>query len=562
MRFNISSLILLQGSLVLAANSQPSTWRDIAAERQQYRDASISRISPRIPNVNTATLPLDVLNTARSMLTRREVYITEMTTIELLDQLATGKLTSVEVTNAFLRRAGVAQKLVNCITEVLPERALEQARALDDYYRKNKKPIGPFHGLPVSLKEHVGIKGLDLNGGYSSNVGNISPIDNKLVEILRNAGAVFHARTTEPQSLMQLETTNQLYGTTLNPFNRNLTCGGSSGGEGALMGIRGSSIGIGSDIGGSIRVPSGNNGLYGLKPTPKRIPVGMISAIQESEGVEGTLGPISTSLEGLSLFMSTILAAEPWVEDLSVFPIPWRKETHFPTDASGKPRKIRVGVMRWDGVVMPHPPVTRAINEVVAKLKEHGDQFEIVDWVQEGAAKAWDTIAALYFADGATGIHGELAKTGEPILPLTEWVITQATTPKPPGFNIQGLWEFKDRAGDFKRSYSAQWRAAGIDVLLTPVGPGVAPQHGTSKYWSYTSMFNLIDYPAAVFPVSKVDERDNGVWNYVPTGEQDKVNKKRWDVNAFMGAPISLQLVAKRFEDEKVGRRELNSCFI
>ncbi|KAK6527540.1 hypothetical protein TWF694_004523 [Orbilia ellipsospora] len=545
--FPLASEKLLQSEL------QP--WQDIAKERQQYRDASISRVEPRVPDVDTRFLPLNVLDTARSMLTHRETDITEKCSIDLINLMASGNLTAVEVTNAFLRRAGVAQNLVNCITEVLPERALNRAKYLDEYYQKHKKPIGPFHGLPISVKEHIAMKGLTFDAAFCSKAGDIAPDDNALIKILFDAGAIFYARTTEPQSLMHIETDSNLYGTTVNPFNRNLTCGGSSGGEGALIGIRGSSLGIGSDIGGSIRVPSANNGLYGFKPTQKRIPKGLMAGAGSSEGIEGTLGPMSTTLEPLSLFMSTILASNPWETDPSILPIPWRQEPSFPVDTTaGKPRKMKIGVMRWDGVIMPHPPITRGINEVVAKLEAFPDQFEIVEWNQEAADTilACDTVTALWFADGGQRLYRELEKSGEPILPLTEWIVTLPSVPKPPGLIIQDLWKLKSDVTKIQTTYAAKWLAAGIDVLLAPAAPGVAPRLQTAKYTSYTSMWNVVEYPVAVFPVSKVDDRDLGAWNYTPVGKQDEDHAAEWDANDFMGAPIGLQLVARRFQDEKV----------
>ncbi|KAJ6257444.1 Acetamidase [Drechslerella dactyloides] len=538
LRVSIISLVLFLDCMV-HANAEVPIWQKIAIERQQYRDASISRISPRIPDIKSANLPLNVLNKARSMLTRQEVKITEMSSTELLGLLASGKLTAVEVTNAFLRRAGVAQKLVNCITEVLPERAIATAKYLDEYYQKHGKPIGPFHGLPISVKEHLGMKGLTYDAGFCSKAKDISPDDHTLVKILSAAGAVFYARTTEPQSLMQFETDSNLYGPTVNPFNRNLTCGGSSGGEGALLGIRGSSLGIGSDIGGSIRVPSANNG--------------SMAVVGGSDGIEGTPGPMSTTLEPLSLFMSTISAAEPWVNDKSMLPIPWRdEEPHFPVDpATGKPKKMRVGVMRWDGMVMPHPPITRAINEVVAKLKGHADQFEVVEFNDENYEEAMDAMWALLFADGGNEVREELKKTGEPIIPLTEYSLIQPGTPKSPGWTLQELWQKKGVKSKFQSQYSAKWRASGLDVLLCPVAPGVAGRLGTTKYGTYTALFNLLEYPAAVFPVSKVDETDNGIWDYKPREGFDKEFAMLWDANVYKDAPISLQLVARRFEDEK-----------
>lgn len=116
------------------------------------------------------------------------------------------------------------------------------------------------------------MKGLGLNAGFVSWWDNKAEDDALILQLLWQAGCVFYARTTEPQTLMHLETSSNLYGETVCPYNRNLTSGGSSGGEGALIGLRGSCLGIGTDIGGSIRSPSANNGLYGLRPTSYRLP--------------------------------------------------------------------------------------------------------------------------------------------------------------------------------------------------------------------------------------------------------------------------------------------------
>jgi amidase len=131
---------------------------------------------------------------------------------------------------------------------------LARARYLDDYLAQNKKPVGPLHGLPISVKEHIGMEGLGLNAGYVAWWDKVATEDAHVLQILWHAGAVFHARTTQPQTLMHLETDSNLYGVTVNPYNRDVSAGGSSGGEGALIGLRGSCLGIGTDIGGKPKV--------------------------------------------------------------------------------------------------------------------------------------------------------------------------------------------------------------------------------------------------------------------------------------------------------------------
>lgn len=136
----------------------------------------------------------------------------------------------------------------------MPERALSRAKFLDEYLEQHGVHIGPLHGLPISVKEHIGMKGLGLNAGYIAWWDKSASEDARVLQILYRAGAVFYARTTQPQSLMHLETDSNLYGVTTNPYNTNLSAGGSSGGEGALVGARGSCLGIGTDIGGMLPV--------------------------------------------------------------------------------------------------------------------------------------------------------------------------------------------------------------------------------------------------------------------------------------------------------------------
>jgi amidase len=133
---------------------------------------------------------------------------------------------------------------------------LARAKELDAFLVQHKKPIGPLHGLPISVKEMIGMKDLGLNASYVAWWGKTATENAHILDILWNAGAVFHARTTQPQSMMHLETDNNLYGTTVNPYNRNVSSGGSSGGEAALIGMCGSCLGLGSDIGGSYNVRS------------------------------------------------------------------------------------------------------------------------------------------------------------------------------------------------------------------------------------------------------------------------------------------------------------------
>lgn len=282
---------------------------------------------------------------------------------------------------------------MNCVVELLPERALARAAEVDKYYAEHKKPMGPLHGLPISVKEHITMKGLDINAGFVGWVGNVGADDATILKILFNAGAVFYVRTTQPQSLMHLETSSNLYGETVNPYNRLLTSGGSSGGEGALIGMKGSCLGIGTDIGGSIRNPCANNGLYGLKPTTNRLPnVGCSATMLYEEHIVPTIGPMSTSLEGVKVFMKTLIDAKPWQYQAALIPLPWKANEDLLPKVGGK-TKLKVAILWDDGIVKPHPPVTRALKAIAEKLKGAED-IELVDWVPLKHDLAWDIIVS------------------------------------------------------------------------------------------------------------------------------------------------------------------------
>lgn len=139
----------------------------------------------------------------------------------------------------------------NCLSETLFTSALETARSLDEHLARTGKPLGPLHGLPISLKDNFNLKGVDSTVGFTAFVNDPAQYDSVLAELLRQAGGVFYVKTNVPTAMMIAESVNNVFGRTVNPRNRNLTSGGSSGGESALIAFGGSVIGVGTDIGQS-----------------------------------------------------------------------------------------------------------------------------------------------------------------------------------------------------------------------------------------------------------------------------------------------------------------------
>ncbi|KAF2262038.1 amidase [Lojkania enalia] len=528
-------------------SSPKRSWQDIAREAQDYRDLTIAQISPPVSEV-PPHLPKNVMSIPASLLDHTELSITNLPLEELLASLTSGRLSAVAVTTSYLRRAAVAQGLVNCITELLPSLSLKRARELDEFFQQNGKPIGPLHGLPISIKEHICLEGLRCTTGYISHFSNTAKSDAHILTVIASAGAIFHARTTIPQTMMHLETDSNLYGVTVNPYDNSVTAGGSSGGEGALIALRGSCLGIGSDVGGSIRSPAANCGIYGFKPTAFRVPTdGWGYMMAGADTVETVLGPLSTSLFGLQILMKTIIDSEPWKTEPALIPMPWRDVKVGLEDAG---RKLRIGVLWHDGVVRPHPPITRALKLLNDRLQASG--IEVVDFKPRLHDEAWAILSSLYYPDGGEFDSNEIDSSGEPWRPLSKFILQENPCVKK--LSVGELTYWLEEREAYRKEYALHWNKYDVDAVLCPVGPGVAPKHNTARYWYYTSQWNLLDYPAVAFPVFKVD-KDVDVWPHNPgksLSGLDAENRGMWDPAEFHGLPVSLQLVGRRFEDEKV----------
>ncbi len=264
----------------------------------------------------------------------------------------------------------------NCLHETFFDAALSDARYLDDYLAKHCKTLGPLHGVPISLKDQFHVKGVDTSMGYVGWIGTFQGIKNdprkgvyesEMVRELRALGAVLYCKTSVPHTLMTGETVNNIIGYTWNPKNRNLCSGGSSGGEGALIGLKGSPAGFGTDIGGSIRIPAAFNGLYGIRPSAGRLPYeGMANSMDGQNSILSVVGPLASTIGGVMLLAKAILSQSPWLHDPLVLEMPWRDWVEHETrnlikaTVSGD-SKLSFAILKHDGIVGLHPPVARAV---------------------------------------------------------------------------------------------------------------------------------------------------------------------------------------------------------
>ncbi|VDB98619.1 unnamed protein product [Peniophora sp. CBMAI 1063] len=518
------------------------------------------------------------------ILTPSQLDIIHTPVQSLLSQLRSGQKKVLEVTEAYCKAAAVAQQLVGCCTEMMFGRAMERAKELDRVFEKSGgEGLGALFGLPVSLKDQFQVKGVECNMGIASWIGQISEKDSVLVTILEKQGAVIHCRTNVSQGLMFSESDNYVYGRTDNPFNRTLTPGGSSGGEGALVALHGrfvhpvkrllliiltllnhnSPLGVGTDLGGSVRIPAAYTGLFGLRPTLHRFPyAGARNTLLGLEGIQSALGPLCADIGGVKAFARAVLEGEPWLLDPKTPEIPWREGMCALEGMKAEGRKPVWGVMWWDGVVRPHPPMRRALEMAVEAVKKAG--YEVIEFEPLDVEKAEKLTIDLYGSDGSEDLKRTFAISGEPYHPMI--ITPQDAGPK---LSVYDSWQLNVAKDDYRARFLEHWNATAartstglpIDGLLLPPGATTAHEHGKWHRWiAYTSLYNMLDLPAMVIPLdARVDPALDPVdKDFQPANARDAEIQASYSPEVYENAPIAVQLVGRRYrEEEVIGLTEL-----
>ncbi|KAF2865002.1 acetamidase [Massariosphaeria phaeospora] len=538
---------------------EPAEWKAIA---QQKKDEQWSRIPPewRLKNLppKDVTNYLDIPRTC-GLLSAEELQITEnYDATALAEGIKKRRLKSVDVVRAFCKRAAIAHQLTTCLTEIFFTDALARAAELDAHLASGKPPLGPLHGVPVSLKDSFKIKGYDASIGMTALAFRPAQQNSTLVDVLLGAGAVLYVKTNVPQTLAALDSHNWVFGRTLNPHNTLSTAGGSSGGEGALLALRGSILGIGTDVGGSIRIPAMCNGLYGLKPSCERIPYsGQESGTlpgQDRLGLKASAGPLAHSMRDIELFFRAVAGQRPWELDADVVPGPWE------TLAAAPPRtKLRIGVVRRDDVADPLPPIARLLGEVATALHQAAD-IEVVDLDIAPLLSQCATLAnALFSPDGNTHILSLLASTSEPLSP---WLSSRLG--QKPELSLAALRDLHARREALQMQFLDVWKGAaglaggqGIDALICPVAAHPVPLIDCWNGVSYTSAFVVLDCAAGTLPVrvfGEAEMRGEGE-ACEPLGSWDKANRKLWTHtprSAYLNTPLCIQVVAPKLQERRL----------
>jgi len=432
------------------------------------------------------------------------------------------EISAVELVEAHLLKIEKLNLRLNAYAQVDAARARRQAVQAESAVLSGEA-LGPLHGVPVSIKSSIEVAGLRCEAGTRLRAGFVAKQNAPLVTRLKDAGAIVLGTTNTPELLMAWETDNLLYGRTNSPWDLDRTPGGSSGGEAAAIAVGMSAGGVGSDGGGSIRVPAHFSGICGLKPTPGRVPAtGHYPISAGPFALIGAVGPMARKVGDLKLLFEVMQGPDDG--DTCAAPVPVR----WPADDEVK--TLKVGYFEDDGRTPVTPETRAAVRTAVESLQQNGLQVEA--FRPDGLEEARLLWRKFFVTAGAMMIRPMFSGREKDLSPIMgQFLDWAAAEPTHTGETLLDTWVRRDA---LRAEFLKQMRE--YPILLCPAAAIPAFRHGERSWkvegknveyldaWSYTEWFNLLGNPAAVVPVGQSPE----------------------------GLPIGVQIVGRPWEEEKV----------
>jgi amidase len=380
---------------------------------------------------------------------------------ELARLIRERELSAAEVVDAHLARIDEVDGTINAVVQLAAERGRAEAQAADQMLARGT-PLGPLHGVPFTAKDNFETAGIVTAIGAVERAGVVPAADATAVARLRRAGAILLGKTNCPEWGAGIETVNELYGRTSNPYDVGRSPGGSSGGECAIVAAGGSPLGLGSDSGGSLRLPAAWCGVVTLKPTAQLVP---LTGVLDDEGPLGALSDPRTQVGPIARFVEDVALA------LRLVAGPDGRDAAVPRVATGDPGSVdlhglRTGFYADNRISEPTPETVETVRAAAAALAEAGAELEETRPPEEG-----DLTAAIWRSYGGEMRSGELYRV------LRGWDLYR-----------REMLVFLER----------------LDLLVCPVFPSEALAHGgTSELdlraaLSYTTAYSLTGWPCAV----------------------------------------------------------------
>ena len=399
------------------------------------------------------------------------------------------KVSAAEVVDAHLQRIDDVNPSLNAVVQTAADRARAEAREADEALARGEVK-GPLHGVPMTIKDSLDSEGVISTGGTKGRASFVPDADSTVVARLRSAGAILLGKTNTPELTLAGETNNLIYGPTNNPYDLSRTPGGSSGGAGAIIASGGSPLDMGSDTGGSIRLPSHFCGIAGLKPNSGRVPrtghivpyaLGAVDSLTQN-------GPMARYVEDLALTLPIIAGVDS--RDPAIVPMPLGDPNAVDL------KTLRVAVHTDNGIMTPTAETIDAVNKAAAALADIGvhveeqlpeaihDSARLANRLSAADGRAW--VRRILQREGTTEVHLWLQKRIDDAEPLKIEEFTAL---------LEEVDRFRSAMHTFMQDY---------DVILCPVCAFPAQPHGSTLDdkkrlgFSYTGAYNLTGWPGAV----------------------------------------------------------------
>jgi len=452
------------------------------------------------------------------------VELTTRSAAELSRLISSRVISPVDVVEAHLRRIEQLNPSINAMATIAGD-AVDRARKAEAEIITEKE-VGPLHGLPVTVKDTLDTAGLRTTSGSRLRAHDIPKDDAIVIARLKKAGAIILGKTNTSEMAIPYETDNPVFGRTNNPHDLNRTAGGSSGGEAAAVAAQLSPAGIGSDLSGSIRVPSHFCGIAGLKPTSGRLPMhGHWPAATGLLSLGACVGPIARRVIDLALLFSVMAEERPIQVSAS----------EFVQNARRQLGGVQVAYYPNDGLVPVGEDVSGAVAAAAKALEETGLQVreDLPPGISEGS-RLWVELFARAASEQLREFYrGREEEAGPRVASILRRQSEEPT--------LENRIEIAERAAravverEHRREELLRWMAT-TPLILAPVGAVPAFEHGanrvdvnqesisTFRAFSYSQTFNVFGFPAISVPVSR----------------------------SAAGLPIGVQVVGRPFEEATV----------
>ncbi len=441
------------------------------------------------------------------------------TLTEITQEIRSKSVSPVEIVELHLKRIEALQPKLNTFVHLDFEGAREQARAAENRVLHGAQ-IGALHGAPVSIKSCIDVAGWPCAAGSLLRKDHVPKQDAPLVVRLKAAGAILLGNTNTPEFLMAYETNNLTHGKTSNPWNLAYSAGGSSGGEAAAIAAGCSAGGVGSDGGGSIRVPAHFCGICGLKPTPGRIPAtGHFPPGAGAFSWIGVVGPMARTIADVRLLFEVMAGPDPG--DALSAPVPLRSYTE--EDLRG----LRIGILESDALGAAGSETRAAIGQAAGSLSAQG--FNVEPFRLEGLDRALDLWWFFFGRVIGNLIRESVAGQENQISPMLREYLSYANSGSP--ITLEAFMKACADRDLLRAEILRQMQDA--PVLLSPVSASPAFRHGEGNYlpgagyrdtMRFSQWLNLTGFPGASVPLGLSSE----------------------------GLPIGVQIIGRPFEDELV----------